>query len=129
VVCGGFGKSVSTRSARVCGLQMSAVEVVNEKYPLSKKHKAPVISFEGNSGLRIEMKKIEAFTEEVESTESLFSYDNGKFQPVKPKDMGIAWPSGDGRQVKMTGTKGSFTQPNLKEYGPFPDYFKRSCDL
>lgn len=42
---------------------------------------------------------------------------------------GAGWSSGDGRRVPMKGTTGSFTQPNLRQYGPFPDFLKRSCDL
>jgi len=53
-----------------------------------------------------------------------------QFIPNKPgPSPGTAWSSGDGRQVALKGTKGSFTQPDLRRYGPFQDFYKRSCDL
>lgn len=55
---------------------------------------------------------------------------NAQFIPNKPAPSpGAGWSSGDGRRVPMKGTTGSFTQPNLRQYGPFPDFLKRSCDL
>lgn len=60
---------------------------------------------------------------------TLFDYDDREFKASKVESVGAAWPSGDGRRVEMKGTMGSFTQPNLRTYGPFPDFFKRSCEL
>jgi len=93
---------------------------------------APYIVFDpidGEKGVKLELKEVPVFaSDDADLGETLFDYDNGKFKPVKAPNMGIAWPSGDGRRIKMTGTKGYYAQPNLKEYGPFPDFFKRSCD-
>lgn len=57
---------------------------------------------------------------------TLFDYTTeDTFVPDKPvPPSAISWPSGDGRGKECKGTKGSFNQPNLKLYGPFPDFFK-----
>mmetsp|Transcript_8039 Transcript_8039/g.17286 ORF Transcript_8039/g.17286 Transcript_8039/m.17286 type:complete len:143 (+) Transcript_8039:40-468(+) len=135
---GGSAQRLSSRTpargrSAVCGLRMSddAAGVVAEKYPIYVKNKAPFIVFDpidGEQGVKLEMVEVPAFATSDDSAGTLFDYDDGKFKPSPPPNMGIAWPSGDGRGTKMTGTKGYYSQPNLKEYGPFPDFFKRSCD-
>nr|7Y7A_AA Chain AA, Linker4 [Porphyridium purpureum]7Y7A_AW Chain AW, Linker4 [Porphyridium purpureum]7Y7A_EA Chain EA, Linker4 [Porphyridium purpureum]7Y7A_EW Chain EW, Linker4 [Porphyridium purpureum] len=103
-------------------------DVVNAAYPKNIKNKAPVISFDGKKGVKLEMVTLQTFAGD-DSEDTLFDYSSGKFMPQKPADMGIAWPSGDGRQAEMKGGKGSFNQPDLRKYGPFPDFLKRSMDL
>lgn len=91
---------------------------------------APFISFDGEKGFKLEMKRVAAFAEVDDDAGSLFDYDVDRFIPNKPAPSpGAGWSSGDGRRVPMKGTTGSFTQPNLRQYGPFPDFLKRSCDL
>lgn len=103
---------------------------VDQYFPAYRRNKAPVITFNGNEGVRLEMTRIKAFQEVDNDTPPLLDYsDPDQFVPTKPTPpSAISWPSGDGRGVEMNGTKGSFTQPDLKTYGPFPDFFKRSCD-
>ncbi|PXF49016.1 hypothetical protein BWQ96_01154 [Gracilariopsis chorda] len=109
---------------------VDAQQIVDEKYPTYARNRAPFISFDGETGIRLEMKPVQQFALVDKTTEPLFDYsDPDEFKPNKPVPPSpISWPSGDGRGKKMNGTKGYFTQPNLKEYGPFPDFFKRSCD-
>lgn len=104
----------------------SAEDVVNKYYPLRVRHRAPTITFDGVVGIRLSMKPIAAFVEVDKDTPSLFDYsDPNEFVPNKPvPPSAISWPSGDGRGVAMKGYKGFFVQPNLKEYGPFPDFYK-----
>eukprot|EP00168_Porphyra_purpurea_P011693 TRINITY_DN297_c0_g2_i1.p2 TRINITY_DN297_c0_g2~~TRINITY_DN297_c0_g2_i1.p2 ORF type:complete len:143 (+),score=55.93 TRINITY_DN297_c0_g2_i1:121-549(+) len=126
------GAAVSRRApaaARAAGVRMEVAEV-EVYYPKVKRHEAPFISFDGEKGVKLEMKRVAAFTEVDNDAESLFDYDVDRFIPNKPEPSpGTAWPSGDGRRVPLKGTKGSFTQPDLRRYGPFPDFYKRSCDL
>eukprot|EP00171_Calliarthron_tuberculosum_P002360 IDg2360t1 len=106
------------------------LDVVTKNYPPYRRNKAPVIKFEGVDAFRISMERISAFTEVDADTAPLLDYsDPDVFVPSKPTPpSAISWPSGDGRSVSMRGTRGSFTQPNLKTYGPFPDFYKvRSC--
>mmetsp|Transcript_8807 Transcript_8807/g.23101 ORF Transcript_8807/g.23101 Transcript_8807/m.23101 type:complete len:143 (-) Transcript_8807:361-789(-) len=141
MVCGfvtGSGAGVARagtarrRDAACVRMADDAAAVVAAKFPLVLKNKAPYIVFDpidGEKGVKLELKEVPVFaSDDADLGETLFDYDNGKFKPVKAPNMGIAWPSGDGRRIKMTGTKGYYAQPNLKEYGPFPDFFKRSCD-
>ncbi len=120
----------STRRTVATTVRCSAVPEVEQYYPAYRRNKAPVITFNGSEGVRLEMTRIKAFQEVDDDTPPLLDYsDPDEFVPNKPTPpSAISWPSGDGRGVKMTGTKGSFTQPDLKTYGPFPDFFKRSCD-
>lgn len=103
---------------------------VEDYFPVYKRNQAPFISFDGEQGISLQMKPVKAFQESDTTEPTLFSYvDSDTFIPSKVTPPSpISWPSGDGRGVPMSGTEGSFTQPNLKEYGPFPDFFKRSCD-
>ncbi|KAK1858559.1 hypothetical protein I4F81_001160 [Pyropia yezoensis] len=109
--------------------RMSIAEV-DVYYPFEKRHEAPFISFDGENGVKLEMKRVAAFAEVDDDAGSLFDYDVDRFISNKPAPSpGAGWSSGDGRRVPMKGTTGSFTQPNLRQYGPFPDFLKRSCDL
>ena len=69
---------------------------------------------------------VDAFTEVDKTAEPLLDYsDEDVFVPSKPVPPSpISWPSGDGRGKECGGTDGSFTQPDLQKYGPFPDFFK-----
>ncbi len=100
--------------------------IVEEKFPTYRQNKAPVITFNGNLGIRLSMERIGAFTEVDEDTPPLLNYaDPDVFIPNKPvPPSAISWPSGDGRGMKLSGSKSRFTRPNLKTYGPFPDFFK-----
>lgn len=119
-----------TRTTRRSVVRCSVVPEVDQYYPVYRRNKAPVISFDGNDGVRLEMTRIKSFQELDNDVQPLLDYsDPDEFVPNKPiPPSPISWPSGDGRGVKLSGTKGSFTQPDLKTYGPFPDFFKRSCD-
>ena len=77
------------------------------------------------------MKPVETFTNTDPDIEqdTLFDYDDSLFGEVKREQVGTSWPSGDGRRRGVEGTVGSFSQPNLRIYGPFKDFYKRSCDL
>lgn len=106
------------------------LDVVTKNYPAYRRNKAPVIEFDGSNGFRISMVRVKAFAELDADTEPLLDYsDPGVFVPTKTSPpSAISWPAGDGRGVSMRGTRGSFTQPNLKTYGPFPDFYKvRFC--
>lgn len=103
--------------------------VVDKYYPLYRRYRAPTIVVDGEKGISVSMAPIVAFEETDKTDAPLFDYNGGEFianKPVPPSS--ISWPSGDGRGVAMGGTAGSFTQPNLKDYGPFPDFFKVSFD-
>ncbi|CAN8063833.1 unnamed protein product [Agarophyton chilense] len=111
-------------------MSAGAQSVVDEKYPLYARSKAPFISFNGKDGIYLENKPVKQFALVDKTSEPLFDYsDPGDFKPDKPQSpSAISWPSGDGRGISIKGTKGSFNQANIKEYGPFQDFFKRSCD-
>lgn len=115
-----------SRSHHTCPRMVGAQQVVDEKYPIYLRNRAPFIRFDGESGISLEMKPVQQFASVDKTTEPIFDYsDPDEFKPNKPvPPSDISWPSGDGRGKKMTGTKGFFTQPNLREYGPFPDFFK-----
>mmetsp|Transcript_36269 Transcript_36269/g.88596 ORF Transcript_36269/g.88596 Transcript_36269/m.88596 type:complete len:130 (-) Transcript_36269:107-496(-) len=122
---GALGSGGALRSKARCSrsrVRMSAESVVEYYFPEGKRNMAPEISFSGD---QVSVGSIEV----VPKPEPLLSYPSDVFIPDEVPDMGVAWPSGDGRQEDMTGTKGSFDQGNLKEYGPFPDFLKRSCDV
>lgn len=103
-----------------------SASVVDKYFPVYQKHRAPVIEFNGVEGISVAMPRLKAFTEVDKDEAPLFSYlGDDEFVPNKPVPPSpISWPGGDGRGNVMNGTKGSFTQPNLKDYGPFPDFFK-----
>lgn len=118
---------VSTRTARTARVTLRCSVAEVEKYfPAYRRNKAPVISFNGEEGIKLQMTRIKAFQEVENGTPPLLDYsDPEQFTPVKPVPPSvISWPGGDGRGKTMTGTKGSFTQADLKTYGPFPDFFK-----
>lgn len=120
-----------TSSPRMSASSVDADAIVNKYFPLYQRSRAPLISIDGTQGVSVSMTPVVAFTETDKTDEPLFSYeDPDSFvpdKPVPPSD--ISWPSGDGRGTLIKGSRGSFTQPNLKFYGPFPDFFKRSCDF
>lgn len=101
---------------------------VEKNYPLHRRSKAPVISFNGDQGVRVSLERIAAFAEIDADTPPLLDYsDPGAFVPSKPTaPSAISWPAGDGRGMELSGDKGNFTQADLKKYGPFPDFFKVS---
>lgn len=106
-----------------------ALPEVEQNYPEYLRNKAPHISFSGESGIFFSMERVKAFTEDT-GEPPLFNYYEKNWSEDKPATPSpISWPSGDGRKVEMEGLISTFTQPNLREYGPFPDYLKRSCDL
>lgn len=125
-----FAGSALPRAARLSAVRRDAprceLETVSKNFPAYRRNKAPVIEFDGDAGFRISMERVKAFAEVDADTEPLLDYsDPDVFNPTKPgAPSAISWPSGDGRTATMTGTMGSFTQPNLKTYGPFPDFFK-----
>lgn len=109
--------------------RMSAQSVVEKYYPVYRRHKAPVIEFRGDTGIALNMVFISAFAEVDKDAPPLLDYsDPDAFvanKAVPPS--AISWPSGDGRgNTDFKGVGSAFTQPNLKTYGPFPDYFKVS---
>lgn len=114
----------ATQSARV--VPRCSLAEVEKYFPEYRRNKAPVISFNGEEGIKLQMTRIKAFQEVDNDTPPLLDYsDPDQFAPAKPvPPSAISWPGGDGRGRTMTGTKGSFTQPDLKTYGPFPDFFK-----
>ena len=129
-----FGSSSTARahSARST-VRCSMPAEVEEYFPAYRRNKAPLISFDSEVGVLLENKRVTAFKElDDEDSGPLLSgiYDEPdsftKKHPVPPSAQ--SWPSGDGRKKKISGDKGNFTQPDLKNYGPFPDFFKRSCD-
>lgn len=118
---------VSTGASRTAHVTpRCSIAEVEKYYPEYARNKAPVITFNGTEGIKLQMVRIKAFQEVDRDTPPLLDYsDPEQFQPVKPvPPSAISWPGGDGRGKTMTGTKGSFTQPDLKTYGPFPDFFK-----
>lgn len=76
------------------------------------------------------MKRVEAFTEDTNEGPLLSYSDDIDWSAAKPAPNAVAWPGGDGRDVALTGTKGSFTVGNDKEYKEVPrgGFFKRSMD-
>lgn len=108
---------------------MSAKDVVDENYPLYERYRAPVITVKGDVGVSVGMEVIPAFCEIDKNTPPLLDYsDEFEFEPNKPlPPSAISWPSGDGRGNDLKGVRSFFTQPNLKTYGPFPDFFKVRC--
>lgn len=123
------GAALPARAAtnrRTCPRMSGELSAVDTYFPVYQRNRAPTIKFDGEAGISVSMAPIRAFTTADRDATPLFSYaDPDTFvpnKPVPPSDQ--AWPSGDGRGVPMKGTKGSFTQPNLKKYGPFPDFFK-----
>lgn len=118
----------SARGRRGTCTRMSAdaSEVVERYFPAYQRHRAPVIAFDGQQGVSVAMPPIAAFAEADRDAAPLFDYSDGAFVPDKPVPPSpISWPAGDGRGVVLEGaTKGFFSQPNLREYGPFPDFFK-----
>eukprot|EP00177_Eucheuma_denticulatum_P004607 GFKZ01008383.1.p1 GENE.GFKZ01008383.1~~GFKZ01008383.1.p1 ORF type:complete len:143 (-),score=4.97 GFKZ01008383.1:1389-1817(-) len=119
-----------TSSPRMSESSMDTDAVVNKYFPLYQRSRAPLISIDGSQGVSVSMAPVVAFTETDKTDPLLFSYDDPDSfvpnKPVPPSD--ISWPSGDGRSTLIKGSRGSFNQANLKFYGPFPDFFKRSCD-
>lgn len=107
-------------------MSSDADDVVNKYYPIYQRNRAPQISFDGQRGVSMSMAPVKAFAEVDKTEDTLFDYsDEDEFVPVKNVPPSpISWPSGDGRGKKMRGTTGSFTQPNLKYYGPYPDFYK-----
>lgn len=124
---------VSTRASQTARVvPRCSVAEVEKYFPAYRRNKAPVISFNGEEGIKLQMTRIKAFQEVDNDTPPLLDYsDPEQFAPVKPvPPSAISWPGGDGRGRTMTGTKGSFTQADLKTYGPFPDFFKvRICSF
>lgn len=125
------GAALPTRTSRsraTCSPRMSSA--VDQYFPLYQRNRAPTISFDRDVGVSLSMAPIQAF-EDTDSTDgTLFSYaDPSAFVPNKPiPPSPISWPGGDGRGNEMKGTKGYYSQPNLFEYGPFPDFYKvRTC--
>lgn len=104
----------------------SPTAVVDFYFPVYQRNRAPTITFDGEDAVSMSMSPVKAFAEANKTDAPLFSYaDPDEFvvnKPVPPSP--ISWPAGDGRGNPMKGTKGSFTQPDLKFYGPFPDFYK-----
>lgn len=108
-----------------------AKEVVDEYFPTYERNRAPTISFDGEKGVSLSMAPIQAFTEVDRNEAPLFDYSSeDDFKPNKSVPPSpISWPSGDGRGKPCQGYLSEFIQPNLKEYGPFPDFYKVSFDI
>jgi hypothetical protein len=107
-----------------------ALPEVEENYPGTIRNAAPHISFSGNSGIFFSMARVKAFTEDT-GEPPLFEYDEKDWTESKPVPAGpICWPAGDGRDVSLTGSRGSFTVGNDREYREAPPggFFKRSMD-
>lgn len=115
----------SHESNSVC---MKLATTTEQYYPVYRRNQAPYITFDGNTGFKLEMKAVSSFRETDKTEDTLFNYNSDDvFEPKKTTPPSpISWPSGDGRGVPMTGPQGAFTQPNVKEYGPFPDFYKVS---
>lgn len=113
--------------------QTPRCSIVDEAYPESVRNAAPHISFNGESGIFFSMARVKAFTEET-GEPPLFSYDDETTKDWStskaPAAGPICWPAGDGRDVTMTGSRGSFTVGNDREYKEAPPggFFKRSMD-
>lgn len=118
--------SSRTRHRQVCVRMSDAAKVVDDNYPVYVRNRAPFITFDGQKGISLAMKPVKQFAIVDAGTPPLFDYSApDDFKPEKPTPPSpISWPSGDGRTVRMRGSRGSFNQPNLKTYGPFPDFFK-----
>lgn len=103
-----------------------AQEVVESYFPAYERHRAPLITFDGEKGVSVAMPPVGSFEEVDKTAAPLLDYsDPDAFVPNKPvPPSAISWPGGDGRGNVIKSRTGSFTQPNLKEYGPFPDFYK-----
>eukprot|EP00172_Hildenbrandia_rubra_P000300 Plantae.Rhodophyta-Hildenbrandia_rubra.ctg11379.p1 GENE.Plantae.Rhodophyta-Hildenbrandia_rubra.ctg11379~~Plantae.Rhodophyta-Hildenbrandia_rubra.ctg11379.p1 ORF type:complete len:142 (+),score=4.24 Plantae.Rhodophyta-Hildenbrandia_rubra.ctg11379:256-681(+) len=123
-------KRIHKRHPRSLKMAATTDQTITQYYPPSTRSRAPFITISPDrNSLRLEMKPVETFVNQADDKGTLFDYDDREFKASKVESVGAAWPSGDGRRVEMKGTMGSFTQPNLRTYGPFPDFFKRSCEL
>lgn len=119
----------SRSSARALTPRCSLPEV-DAAYPQSVRNAAPHISFNGESGIFFSMARVKAFTEDTGEA-PLFNYDEKDWTSEKAASAGpVCWPAGDGRDVALTGGRGSFTVGNDREYKEAPPggFFKRSMD-
>lgn len=125
-VTGAALPSRSSQNRRTCPRMSSELSPVETYFPVYQRNRAPTITFDGEEGISVSMAPIKAFVDVDKNAPPLLDYSGpDDFVPSKPvPPSAISWPSGDGRGMKIVGTKGSFTQPNLKKYGPFPDFFK-----
>lgn len=103
---------------------------VDDAYPVSIRNAAPHISFNGQSGIFFSMARVKAFSEDT-GEPPLFDYEEKNWAETRPTPAGpICWPAGDGRDVALEGSRGSFTVGNDREYKEAPPggFFKRSMD-
>lgn len=107
--------------------RMAAQDVVDKYFPAYQRNRAPTIEIIPDTAVSLSMAPIEAYATVDKTDAPLLDYANpNEFVPNKPvPPSAISWPSGDGRSdPNFKGTPSSFDQPNLKLYGPFPDFFK-----
>lgn len=129
----GVSATKSTTQKGVCPRMATgpAKEVVDRNFPVYERNRAPTITFNGKEGISVDMAPIQAFCDVDRNEAPLFDYSaKDAFKPNKPEPpSAISWPSGDGRGKPCEGYVSEFTQPNLKEYGPFPDFYKVSFHI
>eukprot|EP00168_Porphyra_purpurea_P011692 TRINITY_DN297_c0_g1_i8.p2 TRINITY_DN297_c0_g1~~TRINITY_DN297_c0_g1_i8.p2 ORF type:complete len:127 (-),score=18.32 TRINITY_DN297_c0_g1_i8:137-517(-) len=79
----------------------------------------PLSVFDGEKGVKLEMKRVAAFTEVDNDAESLFDYDVDRFIPNKPEPSpGTAWPSGDGRGCRSRAPRAPSRSPTSAGTAP-----------
>lgn len=105
----------------------AAEETVEKYYPAYRRDRAPKIVISPDTSVSVAMSPVDAFTTIDKSEPSLLDYSNPSDFVVKKSTSpsAISWPSGDGRSdPDFVGVPSQFDQPNLKSYGPFPDFSK-----
>lgn len=120
----------SSRAPNTCAPRASAQDVVDRYFPPSRRDRAPTIEVT-DVYVSLSMAPVAAFTTADKDAPLLLDYsDPNEFVPSKPTaPSAISWPSGDGRSNEFKGVASDFDQPNLKLYGPFPDFYKVSSTL